>query len=272
MADEAVNAHGDWNALKSEIERNFQQWLGELTETRQITQGNVKVGNIRQKYKGFINILKNAMKLLENKGNPTTLTLPCRITTSPEIPDIYSFYQELCVLRNELRVGGRRNQEVLSRFGESLSDFQKITTGMQNKLYQMDKEKTELGASTAKPLYIALANVLERLERLRRRLDSPPKKTFFQNDAHWRNAWNGFKEGFDIAYSYFDSLLIKEGITRIETTGKPFDPSCMASVAVEYREFYPENLVAEEISPGFLYNGTVIKLAEVKITKIKEKK
>lgn len=229
MADEAVNAHGDWNALKSEIERNFQQWLGELTETP-------------------------------------------HITTPPEMPDIYSFYQELCVLRNELRVGGRRNQEVLSRFGESLSDFQKIITGLQNKLYQMDKERAELGASTAKPLYIALANVLERLERLRRRLDSPPKKTFFQNDAHWRSAWNGFKEGYDIAYSYFDSLLIKEGITRIETTGKPFDPSCMAAVAVEYREVYPENLVAEEISPGFLYNGTVIKLAEVKITKIKEKK
>jgi hypothetical protein len=90
MADEAVNAHSDWNVLKSEIERNFQQWLGELTEIPQID-------------------------------------------VPPEMPDIYSFYQELCVFRNELRVGGRRNQEVLSRFGESLSGFQKIITGLQNK-------------------------------------------------------------------------------------------------------------------------------------------
>ncbi len=228
MADEVENAHSDWNTLKSEIERNFQQWLGELTEIPQIS-------------------------------------LP------PEAPDIYSFYQELCVFRNELRVGGRRNQEVLTRFGESLSDFQNIITGLQNRLYQMDKEKAEPGAASSKPLFIALANVLERLERLRRRLDSPPKKTFFQNDTNWRNAWNGFKDGFDIAYSYFDSLLIKEGITRMETTGKPFDPSCMAAVAVDYREIYPENLVVEEISPGFLYNGNIIKLAEVKITKIKIK-
>ena len=118
-------------------------------------------------------------------------------------------------------------------------------------------------SSFRKTPYIAL-NVLERLERLRRRLDSPPKKTFFQNDANWRNAWNGFKEGFDIAYSHFDSLLMKEGISRIETTGKPFDPSCMAAVAVEYREVYPENLVAEEISPGFLYNVTVINWLKLK--------
>ena len=90
MADEAVNTHSDWNALKSEIEHNFQQWLGELTEFPQID-------------------------------------------VPAEMPDIYSFYQELCVFRNELRVGGRRNQEVLSRFGESLSGFQKIITGLQNK-------------------------------------------------------------------------------------------------------------------------------------------
>ena len=57
----------------------------------------------------------------------------------------------------------------------------------------------------------------------------------------------------------------------METTGKPFDPSCMAAVAVDYREIYPENLVVEEISPDFSITGNIIKLAEVKITKIKIK-
>ena len=41
-----------------------------------LQEGNVKVSNIRQKYKGFVNILKNAMKLPKNKENPVTLTLP----------------------------------------------------------------------------------------------------------------------------------------------------------------------------------------------------
>ena len=40
-------------------------------------QGNVKVGNIRHKYKGFINIHKNTMKRPKNRGNPATLTWPC---------------------------------------------------------------------------------------------------------------------------------------------------------------------------------------------------
>lgn len=185
----------------------------------------------------------------------------------PEEPDIYSFYQELCVFRNELRVGGRRNQEVLTRFGESLSDFQKVIADLQNRLYQMDKEKGENEFLVRKHLFIPLVDVLERMERLRKRLSFPPKKTFFKNDTNWRNAWNSFKDGFDITYSYLDSLLKKEGITRIETVGTPFDPTCMTAVAVEHTGEYPVNQVIEEISPGFFYKGNMIKLAEVKIAK-----
>ena len=190
----------------------------------------------------------------------------------PDEPDLYSFYQELCVLRNELRVGGRRNQEVLTRFGEGLSDFQKIITDLQSRLSQMDKEKKEDELLSRKPIFVPLVDVLERMERLKNRLLSPPRKTFFKNDAHWRNAWNGFKDGFDITYSYLDTLLKKEGITRIETVGMGFDPAYMTAVAVEHTENYPDNQVIEEMAPGFLYKGEIIKFAEVKIAKMKERK
>lgn len=195
------------------------------------------------------------------------------ITEIPEInplheePDLYSFYQELCVLRNELRVGGRRNQEVLTRFGESLSDFQKIITDFQNRLGLLDREKREDELFSRKSLFIPLVDILERMERLRERLSSPPRKTLFKSNTSWRNAWNAFKDGFDIAYSYLDNLLKKEGITRIETVGMPFDPACMTAIAVEHTERYPVNQVIEEIAPGFLYKGDIIKFAEVKIAK-----
>lgn len=185
----------------------------------------------------------------------------------PEEPDLYSFYQELCVLRNELRVGGRRNQEVLTRFGESLSDFQKIIADIQSRLCQVDKERGEGELLSRKRLFIPLVDVLERMERLKERLSSPPRKTLFKSDTNWRNTWNAFKDGYDITYSYLDSLLKKEGITRIETVGMPFDPAYMTAIAVEHTARYPVNQVIEEIAPGFLYKGEIIKLAEVKIAK-----
>lgn len=184
-----------------------------------------------------------------------------------EKPDLYSFYQELCVLRNELRVGGRRNQEVLTRFGESLSDFQKIIADIQSRLCQVDKEKGEGELLSRKRLFIPLVDVLERMERLKERLSAPPRKTLFKSDTNWRNAWNAFKDGYDITYSYLDSLLKKEGITRIETVGMPFDPAYMTAIAVEHTTRHPINQVIEEIAPGFLYKEEIIKLAEVKIAK-----
>lgn len=189
------------------------------------------------------------------------------VSLPPEEPDLYSFYQELCVLRNELRVGGRRNQEVLTRFGESLSEFQKTIADTQNRFCLTDKEKKENEFLSRKPFFLPLVDVLERMERLKERLSAPPGKTFFGNDANWRNAWNALKEGFDITYSYLECLLKKEGVERIETVGTPFNPSYMTAVAVEHTGRCPANQVVEEIAPGFLYKGEIVKLAEVRISK-----
>ena len=98
MADEVENAHSDWNTLKSEIERNFQQWLEELTEIPQTSP--------RRKRLTYTRSIRN-----------------------------YAFSETNSALVEE------ETREVLTRFGESLSDFQNIIAGLQNRLYQMDKER-----------------------------------------------------------------------------------------------------------------------------------
>ncbi len=219
-----------------------------------------------------------------------------KVNLPPDVPDIYSFYQELCVLRNETRKGGRRNQDVLTRFGESLSGFQQTVEDIQDRLCRMDNEKRESGLDANKSIFVPLVNILERMERLKERLESPPGNTLFDNyhanscrgkfirflEKHllstsdnlknWEKAWSRFKDGFEITLSHLYNLLKKEGVTRIRTVGIPFDPALMTAVAVEYTEKHQEYLVLEEISPGFLFKNIVIKLAEVKISKKKESK
>ncbi len=211
-----------------------------------------------------------------------------------DVPDIFSFYQELCVLRSETRKGGRRNQDLLTRFGENLSGFQQTLEEVQNSLCRMDKKGSNLEDN--KPIFLPLVDILERMERLRERLEFPPENTnsevhhaggwkarfnrFLEkcllttsdNLDNWEKAWNSLKDGFEITLSHLDSLLKKEGVTRIKTVGIDFNPALMTAVAVEYTEERQEYLVLEEISPGFLFNNIVIKLAEVKISKKKEHK
>lgn len=241
------------DAWREEIKDDFKQWMNELTEIPEVN-------------------------------------LPS------DEPDIYSFYQELCVLRNEIRKGGRRNQDVLTRFGESLSGFQQTMGEIQDRLCRMDNDKREGGLDANKSIFVPLVDILQRMERLKARLESPPGNTLFENRhtdswrerflqflekrllsfpdnlKNWEEAWDRFKDGFEITISHLDSLLKKEGIVRIETVGTDFDPALMTAVAVEYTEEHQEYLVLEEISPGFLYKDTIIKLAEVRISKKKESK
>jgi len=182
-------------------------------------------------------------------------------------PDLYSFYQELCALRNEVRKGGRRNQEVLTRFGENLAEFQKTMSDIQNRLRETDVRKRESELLANKPRLLALIDITERMERLKERLNTSPKKRFFKNYENWQRVWNRFMEGFDITYSYLENLLKNEGIAKMKTVGKPFDASRMNAVAVEYSNKHSPHMVIEEISPGFLWGDHVIKSAEVKIAK-----
>ncbi len=184
--------------------------------------------------------------------------------------DLYSFYKELCVLRNEVRRGGRKNQDILGRFGEGLTDFQKTLTDLQDRFIEMNKQKKEEGLLSQKRHFLPLVHILERLERLKERLNSPPKKKFFKNYEAWRETWEKFKQGFDISFSHLDELLKKEGITRIETVGKPFDPEIMAATVMVPTDEYPPDSVLEEISSGFLYKGNILKMAEVKVARVKD--
>ncbi len=238
-------------AWKEEVEHDFKQWMDELTE---------------------IPIVK----------------------PPPDVPDIYSFYQELCVLRNEIRKSGRRNQDLLTRFGEGLSGFKQTIDEIQDGLCRKDNKERGNSHEGNKPIFLPLVNILERMERLKERLKSPPGNTISKechvggwkarfirflkkgppttsaNFDNWEKVWNRLKDGFEITISHLDSLLKKEGVTRIETVGIDFDPALMTAVAVEYTEEHQEYLVLEEISPGFLFNNFIIKLAEVKISKKEE--
>lgn len=70
-----------------------------------------------------------------------------------------------------------------------------------------------------------------------------------------------------IVTAQFLDLLKNEGVTRIETNGKEFDPKLMECITVEEGE---EGKVLEELRPGFLLHDTVLRPAQVKVGRKKE--
>ncbi len=71
-------------------------------------------------------------------------------------------------------------------------------------------------------------------------------------------------EGIKITIKNLQDSLAEVGVQRVETEGQEFDPSVMEVVTTGDGE---ENMVLEELRPGFTLNGKLVRPAQVKVGK-----
>lgn len=68
--------------------------------------------------------------------------------------------------------------------------------------------------------------------------------------------------GLDLAYKELVSILTEQGVEKIEVIGKQFDPVTMDCIEVVEGN---ENEVTEEVVPGYMFRGKVLRIAKVKV-------
>lgn len=181
----------------------------------------------------------------------------------PAAPDLYSFFEELAVLSAESRKANRRSAEAISQWSEILDHFQ----GDLSQLRALLAERRVPESETLPHAHcLALVDLLDRTQRLTEAFGRAPSRSWWRNDREWRQAWQTQRRALEILRSHLEALLQKEGITRIETVGAPFDPTTMSAVAVETNPLVPPRSVLEEVLPGYARHGAVLRLAQVKVS------
>jgi hypothetical protein len=78
-------------------------------------------------------------------------------------PDLYSFYEELCVLRNEFRKNARRSHELFSRFGEHLEEFQGVLDSLMQRTDRLSQNQDSTEILARQELLLQMAELYERL-------------------------------------------------------------------------------------------------------------
>jgi len=76
-----------------------------------------------------------------------------------------------------------------------------------------------------------------------------------------------YRKGVELIYNQFCGLLSKEGISAIEATGKPFDPTYHEAVMQVASDEFDEGIVAQEIRKGYKIDGKVLRHARVIVSK-----
>lgn len=201
-----------------------------------------------------------------------------------EQPDLYSFYEELAVLRNEFRKNSRRSHETFVQFGDHLDSFDGVMKTFSQRLESLGKDRENAEFTAMQGLFLHIIEIDGRLRRFYDRMQAaarpgaPPAapagfwaRLFCKKDKPEEAASpelaGGLAEGFAMILSHVDDLLAQAGIQRIAAVGAPFDPTRMTAVGVATSDGALPDTVVEEVAGGYVCRGHVLKLAQVIVSR-----
>jgi molecular chaperone GrpE len=83
--------------------------------------------------------------------------------------------------------------------------------------------------------------------------------------AHEEPAYAEYRKGFELIHRQLSDALAKQGLERIESAGKNFDPHYHHAIeAVETTE-HPDGTVVEVLQPGYVFHGRILRPAMVRV-------
>ena len=83
--------------------------------------------------------------------------------------------------------------------------------------------------------------------------------------AHDDPAYEDYRKGFELIRKQLWDLLAKQGVHRIESVGKEFDPNVHHAVEHVPTTDYPDGAVIEEFQPGYTFHHRVLRPAMVRV-------
>lgn len=157
--------------------------------------------------------------------------------TTPE-----SVAEELDALKSQLADAQAKTQEYLDALLRERADFTNFRR-------RIEAEKSQMWTQASSDTIKKLLPVLDDLERATAN----------------RPAGNSWADGVEMIYRKFQSMLEKEGITRIEAEGQPFDPNMHEAIMQEESSQYESGTVIAVLQQGYMYREQVLRPAMVKV-------
>ncbi len=148
-------------------------------------------------------------------------------------------------LKQELAGERRRNEDLLSRMRYLQAD-------LENQRKRMDREMKEAGESMVRSLVSRLLVVQDELD-------------LALKHAEEREENGELNEGIRMVLKNLWSALESAGAERIACIGKPFNPALHEAVEKVRGRSSGQDIVVEEVRPGFTFRGQLLRPSMVKV-------
>ena len=149
------------------------------------------------------------------------------------------------MLKQELDHEKRKSEELLTRLKYAQAD-------LENYRKRTERELREAGESPVRNLVLKLLAVNDGLDLAVKHASGMQKK-------------GELMEGIEMVQKNLWSALESAGVKRIESVGMPFDPSVHEAVERVQGDLEGEDVVVEEVRPGFMFKGQLLRPSMVKV-------
>lgn len=99
------------------------------------------------------------------------------------------------------------------------------------------------------------------VEKLLPVLDAFQRALSVQDDAGYAE----YRKGFELIYRQLWEALAKQGLERIESVGKEFNPHLHHAIERTETSEHPDGTVIGELQPGYVFHGRVLRPAMVRV-------
>ncbi len=155
-------------------------------------------------------------------------------------------------LAQQLETEKKRSEEYLTSLRYLQADFENLKKRCERQIEQASKYCNER-------LSVQLLDVVDEMEMA-------------VKNGQAANSAQTIVEGVQMTLKKLRKVLEQEGVSPIESEGKPFDPSKHCAVAAEERGDVEGCVVVEEVRKGYVMKGKVIRPSIVKVAVKKDSK
>lgn len=184
--------------------------------------------------------------------------------------DLYSLFAELVALKNEVRLESRQVKTVLDEFRAVFETLQTSQTQLGSELERAHSAVPEQRRAALKPLLLELVELRDRFEAGLRVLNQYRPTLWVRwlgRRRRERDLLQAVGQGQDISLRRLDQLLNTQQVVALAAEGKPLDPHTMRAAELDQRTDLANGIVTEELRRGYLWQGDLLRLAEVKVNR-----
>lgn len=153
--------------------------------------------------------------------------------------------------RKQLEEANKQAAEARDKMLRAFAEFE-------NAKKRLAKEREEFVRFSSESMMRGLLPILDNFER-----------AIAHADAAGEPANSPLREGVVLIKKQLADFLVQQGLSRIESVGKPFDPHVHEALGHVETEDHPDETVLEEYEPGYLLKGRLLRPAKVRIAKNK---